>query len=172
MQQHCQLELEASKPKFKWEDLSLPGFILISSPFSVCACNLTIHDVQVCSWPQFHTFGSSAPLKYVLIVYVHGHGYKTPHVSFLSCLSFVYLQGRPLMVRLNVVKLAFQMFHSITMDSYTIISVWGKMSSERIKCVIKELHCKSCPLILLSLSLSLSSPCAPTPTTHVVPTWQ
>ena len=41
----------------------------------------------------------------------------TPPISFLLYLSFVHLQGNPLMARLNVVNLAFQMCHSITTGS-------------------------------------------------------
>lgn len=170
MQQHCQLELEASKPKFKGGDPRFPGFILVSTVPSLYV-PLTLQLIMSRSVPDLNSMHLSLQQSLNMSSWsTFMVRAITPCVSFLSCLSIVHLQGRPLTAHLNVVKLAFQMFYSITMGSYTLISVQGKASSERIKFVIKELRCKSCPLTLLSLPLSLFAPCAPTPTRYVVPT--
>lgn len=111
-----------------------------------CVCiALPFTEVPFCSLPQFHMFGFSA-LRQVFILCAHPHGRAcTPHGPSPSDLSFLLLQWKPLTAHLNLVKLLFQLLHSITTGSYTRISVQGKIFSERIKCVIKEIHCLSSP---------------------------
>lgn len=68
--------------------------------------------------------------------------------------------------------------HSIPTSSYIIISVWGKMSSQKIEFVIKDLHCIPSPATPLSLwcthtgthtySVPLSLPPPYTHSTHMM----